>query len=117
MVVQFPHVRYQPPEDWVWQWECKPSLWREIIQPSVRVAEVVKQYVNDSWFLVGIHIRSYWLKVHDAHLNNRFNIQAQDFLDCALSIRNEINTSKAIRYYIASDSTQIAEEMMRIPNF
>merc|ERR1712187_315328 len=42
----------------------------------------------------------------------RFHIQAQDFLDCALSIRNNVSTSKPIRYFVASDSWSITEEWM-----
>lgn len=82
------------------------------MQPSARVRERVEGYLSTDRFLVGLHIRSYWLKVHDVHIYNKFHIQAQDFLDCALSVRNNMTTSKPIRYFVASDSWAITEEWM-----
>ena len=115
MILQYPTVVYKaiPYGDWI----CDPSVWKDLMQPSAEVAEKVDQYIREDQFLVGIHIRSYWLLEHEPRFNNVFGIRAQDFLDCALSIRNRLTVSKPVRYFLATDSRTIAEERIEsVPN-
>merc|ERR1712129_59162 len=84
------------------------------------VAEKLEEYLRDNIFLVGVHIRSVFLKRsarRTARGARAWEASAQDFLDCALSLHRYVYTSKPVRYYLATDSEKIAEEWLAtVPN-
>lgn len=139
MFLQFPKVVNPPIQDF--DFTCDAAVWMDLVKPSASVAAKVEEYLRPNEYrLVGVHIRSYWLLVHDTYIYNKNKIRAQDFLDCALSLhkndefknitqtcphRHKNNVSEntcsssnlPIRYFIASDSTAITQEWLaKVPN-
>lgn len=94
---------------------CDGEIWRDFMTPRSDIQERLQILKDESSYTVGLHIRTYWLLEHDVWYYNPNHIMAQDLLDCALSL--DLNTTKPVRYFVASDSYKVKNMVQNFPDF